>query len=89
MYNGYTIETNTPLVYDPPQLSPWEQFWNSTLGKVVAGLLVVAALVLCGFTGNIGAFLVTAGMTIGSLVIGASIAGYQSYVSGKGFWRGF
>lgn len=30
-----------------------------------------------------------AGSVAASLVIGASIAGYQSYVCGRGFWRGF
>ncbi|MBS6465012.1 MAG: hypothetical protein KH436_08810 [Firmicutes bacterium] len=32
-YNGYTSETNRPLVYDPPELNAWEKFWQSTLSR--------------------------------------------------------
>ena len=88
-FGGYTIETNTPLAYDPPELNWWEKFWQSTAGKFVAVSLVVIAAVLCALTGQLGLFLMTAGSVAASLVIGASIAGYQSYACGRGFWRGF
>ena len=88
-FGGYTIETNTPLSYDPPELNWWEKFWQSTAGKLVAIALVVIAATLCALTGQLGLFLMTAGSVAASLVIGASIAGYQSYACGRGFWRGF
>ena len=88
-YNGYTSETNRPLVYDPPELNAWEKFWQSTLGEIIAGVLALAAIVLSAVTGQIEAVLITAAVTVGSLTIFAAIAGYQSSLRGKGFWRGF
>ena len=88
-FDGYTIETNTPLAYDPPELNWWEKFWQSTAGKVVAVTLVAIAALLCALTGQMGLFLASAGGVAASLLIGASIAGYRSYVCGSGFWRGF
>lgn len=89
VYNGYTIEPSTTLTYDPPELSKWDRFWHSAPGKLLAITLAVAALVVCAVTGNIGAFLATAGCTVGALLIGGAVSGYRSQVSGKGFWRGF
>ena len=88
-YNGYTSETNRPLVYDPPELNAWEKFWQSTLGKVIAGVLALAAIVLSAVVGQVETVLATTGLTVGSLTIFAAIAGYQSSLRGKGFWRGF
>ena len=88
-YNGYTSETNRPLVYDPPELNAWEKFWQSTLGKIIAGVLALAAIVLSAVVGQVETVLATTGLTVGSLTIFAAIAGYQSSLRGKGFWRGF
>ena len=88
-YNGYTSETNRPLVYDPPELNAWEKFWQSTLGKIRAGVLALAAIVLSAVVGQVETVLATTGLTVGSLTIFAAIAGYQSSLRGKGFWRGF
>ncbi len=85
----YTIFTNTELAYDPPELSAWDRFWQSTTGKLVAVVLLFVATIACILTHNIPALLATMGLTAGSLIVGGAIAGYQSYVCGKGFWRGF
>ncbi len=87
--NGYTIETVMELSYDPPELSKWKRFWNSTLGKIIAVKLAALAIALCIITGNIPMLLVSAGLVLGSLLIGAIIGGYQSTVKGKSFWQGF
>lgn len=87
--NGYTIETVRELAYDPPELSKWKQFWNSTLGKTVAIVFVAASIALCVVTGNVPALLATASSVIASLAIGGVIAGYQSTVKGKSFWQGY
>lgn len=87
--NGYTIETTTELAYDPPELSKWKQFWRSTLGKVVAYFLANIAIAGCIITGNIPMLIVSAALLLGSLLIGSIVAGYQSSVKGKSFWRGF
>ena len=52
-------------------------------------MLALAAIVLSAVTGQIEAVLITAAVTVGSLTIFAAIAGYQSSLRGKGFWRGF
>ncbi len=85
----YTIFTNTELAYDPPELSAWDKFWQSTTGKCLAAFLLGFASVVCIYTFGFTAFLATAGMMVGSLALCGAIAGYQSYVNGKGFWRGF
>ena len=89
VYNGYTIETNTELAYEAPELSAWQAFWGSTLGKAVAIGLVWLAAVVSMATGNIGGFLAAMGMTVCSLALGGVISGYQSWRQGNGFWRGF
>lgn len=83
-YNGYTIATNVELAYDPLELTAWQKFWQSGWGKGLAILLASTALVVCLVTGNLPAFLWAAGMTADSLLIGGTIAGFQSMHQGKG-----
>ncbi|MBS6465010.1 MAG: hypothetical protein KH436_08800, partial [Firmicutes bacterium] len=81
-YNGYTSETSRPLVYDPSELNAWEKFWQGTLGKIIAGVLALAAIVLSAAVGQVETVLATTGLTVGSLTIFAAIAGYQSSLRG-------
>ncbi len=90
VYNGYTIEPNGELVYDAPQLSESDLFWQSKFGKWLgAGIFfatTMAAIFLPGFR---ELYIGTAiGVTV-SLGVGGIIAGYRSQKEGNGFWDGF
>lgn len=90
VYNGYTIEPNSTLAYDPPNLSKWDLFWRSPFGKVLSFRLFVAATVLAvacpGFRElYIGA--VTG--TVITLCLGGAISGWSRKKNGGEFWEGF
>ena len=90
VYNGYTIEPNSALAYDPPNLSKWDLFWRSPFGKVLSFRLFVAATVLAvacpGFRElYIGA--VTG--TVITLCLGGAISGWSRKKNGGEFWEGF
>ena len=93
-YNEYTIETETELVYDAPELSKWQYFWNvswkrfwgSKLGKLLSLVIFIAATILAIFCPAFTPYYISAvlGTTV-SLVIGATIAGFrnkESFVDG-------
>ena len=93
-YNEYTIETETELVYDAPELSKWQYFWNvswkrfwgSKLGKLLSLVIFIAATILAIFCPAFTPYYMSAvlGTTV-SLVIGATIAGFrnkESFVDG-------
>ena len=93
VYNGYTIETDGELSYEPDELSEWKyfwkvtwnKFWNSWLGKAVAiGLFVLTALI-----GGIGYALSALAGVIAILCTGGIIAGIRSRSQGNSFWDGF
>ena len=94
VYNEYTIETETELVYDAPELSKWQYFWNvswkrfwgSKLGKLLSLVIFIAATILAIFCPAFTPYYISAvlGTTV-SLVIGATIAGFrnkESFVDG-------
>ena len=93
-YNEYTIETETELAYDAPELSKWQYFWNvswkrfwgSKLGKLLSLVIFIAATILAIFCPAFTPYYISAvlGTTV-SLVIGATIAGFrnkESFVDG-------
>ena len=93
VYNGYTIETDGELSYEPEELSnwsyfwkvTWNKFWNSKFGKAVAiGLFVLTALI-----GGIGYALSALAGVIAILCTGGIIAGIRSRSQGNSFWDGF
>ena len=93
VYNGYTIETDGELSYEPEELSEWKyfwkvtwnKFWNSKFGKAVAiGLFVLTALI-----GGIGYALSALAGVIAILCTGGIIAGIRSRSQGNSFWDGF
>ena len=94
VYNEYTIETETELVYDAPKLNKWQYFWNvswkrfwgSKLGKLLSLVIFIAATILAIFCPAFTPYYISAvlGTTV-SLVIGATIAGFrnkESFVDG-------
>ncbi len=94
VYNEYTIETETELAYDAPELSKWQYFWNvswkrfwgSKLGKLLSLVIFIAATILAIFCPAFTPYYMSAvlGTTV-SLVIGATIAGFrnkESFVDG-------
>ena len=94
VYNEYTIETETELAYDAPELSKWQYFWNvswkrfwgSKLGKLLSLVIFIAATILAIFCPAFTPYYISAvlGTTV-SLVIGATIAGFrnkESFVDG-------
>lgn len=87
--NSYTIQPVSEIVYDPPTLSKWDQFWQGIGGKTFAVSLAVVASILCLLTGQVELLIVTIASTIGILALGGAIAGFSSMSRGKGFWRGF
>jgi RHS repeat-associated protein len=97
MYNGYTIETNVPLAFDPPALTrtqffwsiTWPEFWRSPAGRILAVKLFVVILVFIIVTKGAGTGLVFAAFTALSLAIGATVAGFRAKDNGDDFWEGF
>ena len=94
VYNEYTIETETELVYDAPELNKWQYFWNvswkrfwgSKLGKLLSLVIFIAATILAIFCPAFTLYYISAvlGTTV-TLVIGATIAGFrnkESFVDG-------
>ena len=62
VYNEYTIETETELVYDAPELSKWQYFWNNATKwfnnlhwgwKVGIGLFIIVALAIATIAASI------------------------------------
>ena len=98
VYNGYTIETDGELSYEPDELSEWKyfwkvtwrNFWNSKFGKGLAiGVFVAAtviAIVCPAFAPIYGQALLGVGLSLG---VGGLIAGIRSHIQGNGFWDGF
>ena len=98
VYNGYTIETDGELSYEPDELSEWKyfwkvtwnKFWNSKIGKGLAIGLFVAATVLAivypPFAPIYGQALLGVGLSLG---VGGLVAGLRSRSQGNGFWDGF
>lgn len=98
IYNGYTIETDGELSYEPDELSEWKyfwkvtwnKFWNSWLGKGLAIGLFVAATVLAivcpVFAPIYGQILMGIGLSLG---VGGLVAGLRSHNQGNSFWDGF
>ena len=98
VYNGYTIETDGELSYEPDELSnwsyfwkvTWNKFWNSKIGKGLAIGLFVAATVLAivypPFAAIYGQALLGVGLSLG---VGGLIAGIRSRSQGNSFWDGF
>lgn len=98
VYNGYTIEPNGELVYDPEELSEWSyfwkvtwnKFWNSKLGKGITIGLFVAATVVAYISPAFLATYIGAVAGIGlSLGVGGLIGGIRSRKQGNSFWAGF
>jgi len=48
VYNGYTIETNTELAYEAPELSAWQAFWQDYGGWIGAAFGGLSGLILYG-----------------------------------------
>ena len=98
VYNGYTIETDGELSYEPDELSEWKyfwkvtwnKFWNSKFGKGLAIGLFVAATVLAivypPFAAIYGQALLGVGLSLG---VGGLVAGLRSRSQGNSFWDGF
>ena len=98
VYNGYTIETDGELSYEPDELSEWKyfwkvtwnKFWNSKFGKGLAIGLFVAATVLAivypPFAVIYGQALLGVGLSLG---VGGLVAGLRSRSQGNSFWDGF
>ena len=97
IYNGYTIETNAEMSYDPDKLTGWQSFvkswkafWNSPFGKYLSIKLFVAATALAVICPAFAPMYASAVIGVGiSLGVGAVIAGYRSLSQGNGFWEGF
>ena len=97
VYNGYTIETNAEMSYDPDELTDWQSFvkswkafWNSPFGKYLSIKLFVAATALAVICPAFAPMYASAVIGVGiSLGVGAVIAGYRSLSQGNGFWEGF
>lgn len=97
VYNGYTIETNAEMSYEPDELTDWQSFvkswkafWNSPFGKYLSIQLFVAATALAVLCPAFAPMYASAVIGVGiSLGVGAVIAGYRSLSQGNGFWEGF
>ena len=97
VYNGYTIETNAEMSYEPDELTDWQNFvkswkafWNSPFGKYLSIKLFVAATALAVICPAFAPMYASAVIGVGiSLGVGAVIAGYRSLSQGNGFWEGF
>ena len=97
VYNGYTIETNAEMSYEPDELTDWQSFvkswkafWNSPFGKYLSIKLFVAATALAVICPAFAPMYASAVIGVGiSLGVGAVIAGYRSLSQGNGFWEGF
>ena len=94
-YNEYTIETETELVYDAPELNKWQYFWNvswkrfwgSNSGKQLSLVILLYGLVLSLICPEFMPIFLSAIMvTAVSLVVGATIVGLQNE---KKFWSNF
>ena len=89
LYNEYTIETAYELMYDPPPLSGWEQFWRGPWGKVLAVVILYAATMLAIYCPAFIPFYISGLIwTAVGLGVSGAIAGYRSWSTGHGFWNG-
>ena len=88
-YNEYTIESGIDLTYDPPKLSAWDLFWRRPIAKVLAVALFAIAAVIAVFTGNVPIFIKMTLGVLGSLLIGATVAGLHARENGDPFWQSF
>ncbi len=95
IYNGYTINTQTELTYDPPKLTKWQafwqitwkNFWGSKVGKWLSvGLTVVATFLAVVCPAFVPYYLTALVGTTISLLGGGIIAGFGHKHS---FWSGF
>ncbi len=97
VYNGYTIETNAEMSYEPDELTDWQNFvrgwkafWNSPYGKGLAIGIWITATLIAVFCPPFRLFYWGAVVGIGiSLGVGAGIAGFRSLSQGNGYWEGF
>ena len=87
VYNEYTIETETELAYDAPELSKWQYFRNvswkrflgSKLGKLLSLVIFIAATILAICCPAFMPYYMSALIsTTVSLVVGATIAGFRN-----------
>ena len=97
VYNGYTIETNAEMSYEPDELTDWQnflrtckEFWKSSISKEGALLVFVMATTLAIICPAFIPIYIKTAVAIGiSLGVGAAIAGYRSLSQGNGYWEGF
>ena len=99
VYNGYTIEPNGELVYDPDRLSGWDvfvrgwnTFWRSSLGKGLSiGLFVAATLLLLIIPGtrSVGLYIGAVAGAGATLCMGGAISGWSRKKNSGEFWEGF